>query len=360
MPSNKMAVARNILGRSNALFRILNRPRPLVGSLILALFATLWQVAAQQPSPDTGPLPKNVPPPAAQIASPGLQADQTYRLGSGDVVEIRVFNRPQLTRDAVRIDERGMIRMPLIDDELRASCRTGSELARDITIRYRKYLRNPQVDVFVKEYQSQPVAVVGAVNAPGRFQLRRPVRLMELLTFAGGPSEKGGKQVQVVHASGVASCESQAGASGEETAASFEAFSLRDIFHGDGTANPYVRPGDVITVPEAEQAFVVGNVVRPTTIALKETTTVTQAIAMAGGTMPDTKTDRVRIVRQTGAIKKEIFVDLKAIASRRSEDVALQANDIVEVPTSSGKRFLRTLTSAIMPAAARFPVRVIP
>lgn len=330
-------------------------PRFFPFGLLLALVAGLTQIAsAQQPTYES----RAVQPSGSENASNVSRPDQTYRLGPEDVLEIRVFNRPQLSRDAVRIDERGMIQMPLINQELQASCRTAAELAREIATRYAKYIRNPQVDVFVKEYQSQPVAVVGAVNAPGRFQLRRPVRLLDLLTFAGGPSEKGGRQVQVIHSSGVAGCAlDEASGDVEEN---LSAFDLRETLRGDAKANPFVKPGDVVTVPEAEQAFVVGNVVNPTTIALKETITITQAIAMAGGTMPDTKSDKVRIVRHTSSGKNVILVDLKAIANRKSEDIALLANDVVEVPVSGGKRFLRTLTGAILPNAARLPVRVIP
>jgi polysaccharide export outer membrane protein len=340
--------------------RTLTTQKFLGACLWLFSFASGQLVTAQQPVFDQAQQATVQNPSVSSDSQAGeLPLDQAYQLGPGDILEIRVFNRPQLTRDAVRIDERGMIQMPLIASELQASCRTVAELAREIASRYSKYLRNPQVDVFVKEYQSQPVAVVGAVNAPGRFQLRRPVRLLELLTFAGGPSEKGGRRVQVVHSSGTAKCESHAEVS-SESEASFQAFDLGETLRGDATANPYVRPGDVITVPEAEQAFIIGNVMRPMTIPLKESTTITQAIAMAGGTLPDTKSDRVRVVRQTSNGRKEILVDLKAIAKHRSEDIALQANDIVEVPTSAGKRFLRTLTSAIAPAVSRLPVRVIP
>jgi len=338
---------------------LLRAPRSVIACMWLALFAALGQDAAAQHPPDRAVSQTPVTQQTSDDAASSLQADQAYRLGPGDVLEIRVFDRPQLSRDAVRIDDRGMIRMPLIKDEMQASCLTGAELASEITARYSRYLRHPQVDIFVKEYQSQPVAVIGAVNAPGRFQLRRPVRLLELLTFAGGPSERGGKYVQVVHSSGVAQCESAADVS-VENGVGFEAYVLQDTLAGDARANPYVKPGDIITLPEAERAYVVGNVVRPITIPLKETTTLTQAIAMAGGTMPDTKQDRVRIVRQTSAGKKEIFVDLKAITSHRAEDVTLQANDIVDVPISGGRRFLRTLTGAIGPAASRLPVRVIP
>jgi polysaccharide export outer membrane protein len=335
-----------------------SRLRFFMGYLCL-VFATVLSVSAQPPTLDHKATPSQLTDSSSMTQKDQSSLAQTYILGPEDVLEIRVFNRPQLSRDAVRIDERGMIQMPLIAAELQASCRTVAQLAREITLAYAKYLRKPQVDVFVKEYQSQPVAVVGAVNAPGRFQLRRPARLLELLTFAGGPSEKGGRQVQVAHAVSATKCEIAAEGSGESET-TFEAFELGDTLRGDERANPFVRPGDVITVPEAQQAFIVGNITRPMSITLKEPTTITQAIAMAGGTMPDTKSDRVRIVRQTPAGRKEIIVDLNAIAKHRAEDPLLQANDIIDVPTSAGKRFLRTLTSAIAPAVSRLPVRVIP
>jgi polysaccharide export outer membrane protein len=285
-----------------------------------------------------------------------------YRIGPGDILDIRVFNRPQLSREAIRVDGRGMIRMPLIEDDIQAACRTESELAKELDNQYREYLRNPNVEVFVKEYQSQPVAVLGAVNAPGRFQLQRRIRLLELLSFAGGQAERAGGRINVVHTAEASVC-SEPAADGAlaETQGSFDSYNLNDMLRGDEKANPYARPGDIITVPESEVAFVVGNVLKPSTIPLKEPITVSHAIAMVGGVMPDTKSDKVRIVRQTpgSSAKTEIFVDLKAIDKRRAEDVVLQANDIVDVPTSGGKRFLRSLVSAIAPAISNAPVRVI-
>jgi len=132
--------------------------------------------------------------------------------------------------------------------------------------------------------------------------------------------------------------------------------------NGADEANPFVRPGDVVSIAEADQAYVVGNVLRPSAIPLKENITVSRAIAMSGGLMPDTKTERVRIVRQPpGSVAKtEIFVDLKAIDRRNAEDVVLQAGDIVDVPVSGGKRLLRSLISAVVPSIAQLPTRVIP
>lgn len=296
-------------------------------------------------------------------AVPSLEADNRYRIGAGDVLEIRVFNRPQLSRDAVRVEGNGMIRMPLLEGEIRAACLTESELSQEITRRYLEYQKNPQVDVFVKEFNSQPVAVIGAVTTPGRFQLQRRVRLLELLAFAGGPAERAGRTVQVIHNSPPMLCDLPASSSptSNSEASEVSSYKLNSLLQGDLRSNPFIRPGDVVTITEAEQVFVVGNVLKPSTIPLKEKITVSQAIAMAGGTLPDTQMERVRIVRQDAGrdSKTEIVVNLKAIRNQRAEDVALQANDIVEVPTASGKRFLRSLLNGIVPSAARLPIQVI-
>jgi polysaccharide export outer membrane protein len=291
------------------------------------------------------------------------RSDDRYRIGPGDVVDIRVFNKPQFSRDSVRVDSHGMIRMPLIQEEIKAACHTEEELAKEIATRYLEYLRNPQVDVFIRDYQSEPVAVLGAVRTPSRFQLQRRVRLLELLSHVGGPTENAGVSIQIVHTATASMCEpSGQNESGESDASVLDNYKLSDTLKGEDKANPYVRPGDVITVIEAEQAFVVGNVLRPSAIPLREKITVSRAIAMSGGTMPDTRSEQVRIVRQSpgSTAKTEIFVDLKAIDKQRAEDIALQPGDIVDVPASGGKRLLRSLLAAVVPTVAQLPTRVIP
>lgn len=294
----------------------------------------------------------------ATRASASSSLEDRYRIGVGDVLEVRVFNRPQLSREAVRVEGNGVIRMPLIETEIQAACRTESELAQEIARLYLEYQKNPQVDVFVKEYNSQPVAVMGAVNTPGRFQLQRRVRLLELLAFAGGPAERAGRNVQVIHNPPSFTCDQPAAGAEEIPVSSYK---LYDLMQGDARSNPFVRPGDVVTITEAEQAFVVGNVLKPSTIPLRDKVTVSQAIAMAGGTLPDTQSNRIRVVRNDPRTnsKMELVVDLKAVARHQSEDIALQANDIIEVPTAGGRRFLRNLLSGVLPSVARLPVQVI-
>ena len=202
--------------------------------------------------------------------------------------------------------------------------------------------------------------MIGAVRGPAQFKLQRPVRLSELLSFAGGPSDAAGQTVQVVHAGGASLCDQAAGANPEDNSG-FVSYNLEETLHALPESNPFVRPGDLIQVPAADQVFVLGNVLKPLAIPLKEPLTVSKAIAMAGGTAPSTKKDKVRIIRQLpGKGKQEIPVDLKAIEKNKAEDVALLANDIVDVPISGTKSILRSLLGTVVPSIGQLPVRVIP
>ena len=298
-------------------------------------------------------------PTAVKTSTPRTLGSERYRIGPGDVLEIRLYKLPDLSREALRVEESGTIRMPLIEQDIQAACRTEGELAKEIATRYLPLMRNPQVDVFVKEYHSRPVAVIGAVNTPGRFQLQKRIRLLDLLSFAGGPAERAGGNIQVVHSGSYSSCEPVRPGSTEGLGLSV--FKLNDTLAGHARSNPFVRPGDVITLLEVEQIYVLGNVMKPSNFPMRERITLSQAIAMAGGTLPDSANDRVRILRQKpdGINKEELVVNLKAISKRQAPDVVLQPNDIVEVPTANGRRLLRNILEGVVPGVARLPVRVI-
>jgi len=301
---------------------------------------------------------------AAANAQPAPSADTTaqsqrYRIGAGDVLDIRILNRPQLSREAVRVEGDGMIRMPLIDGEIPAKCKSEGELADDITKRYLKYYRNPHVDVFVKEYHAREVALIGAVNEQGRYQMQRRLRLLDLLSFAKGPSDKAGQTINIVRAPRTDVCENDGESASPD--GGFISLRLNDTLRGEAKANPYVQSGDIITIPEAEQVYVVGNVYSPKALPLKEPISVSRAIAMAGGPLRDSKTDKIHIVRQMpNGEKTELYVNLGAIAHKKAEDVMLQPNDIVEVSESSGKSLVRSLLGAVAPSMGQLPVRVIP
>jgi polysaccharide export outer membrane protein len=310
---------------------------------------------AQEQSPVSG-----VPTASAPVTS--VTEDTRYRIGPGDVLTILVRKAPELS-GPVRVDQRGMIRIPMIPGEIRAACRTEGELAAEITRLYLEYKNNPNVEVFVTEFQSRPVAIIGAVRSPGQFRLQRQVRLLELISLAGGPTERAGRTINLVHAGGPSICEKDAdvGANAEDQTLSM--FKLNDTFEGRDGANPVLRPGDIISLPEADQVFVVGYVYSPRPIPLKDKPiTVSGAIAMAGGPQPQASTSKVRIIRQgaDGVSKQEIPVDLKAILKLRAPDITLVPNDIVEVGSSTSKMLLNMLTGALPALATQGVVRAIP
>ena len=282
--------------------------------------------------------PASVAPPSP-AASNGINAasnttiDERYRIGPGDVLDIRVFNRPQLSRE-MRVDSNGLIQMPLIEGDIRAACMTENELSKQIATLYLRYQRNPYVTVFVKEYSSSPVAVIGAVDKPGRFQLTRRVRLLELLAFAGGPTEKAGGKIQIAHTGAINLCQTQ----DTQEKGVFDFYSLQDAMRGSKDDNPFVQPGDIISIPEADQAYVVGNVFKPQAVLLREPITVSRAIAMAGGALHATKMSGIRIIRSKkgGTDREVIAVNLDAINKQRAQDIIVEPNDVIEVPTDQG------------------------
>jgi polysaccharide export outer membrane protein len=350
----------------------------LLAALFVSGGVSLRAQQASDVSAATSPATTSTAGSRAEDARAVGSGDQ-YRIGARDVLTIRVTAPdiiPQFSSDAMEVNECGMI--PLLSvqneerNEVRAAGLTTNELQEQLRKFYTKYKRNPQVVVKVREYNSQPVAINGAVVRPGQFQLRRQVRLLELVQFhAGGPTEKAGGRVQIARMPALGMCEPRSASPSttaatvidEASAPSFLIFNLADTLKGDERSNPFLQPGDVITLPEASEAYVIGNVLRPGPVMLKEDKlTVTRAIAMVGGTMPDTKKGSVRIIRQdvNGANRQEIPVDLAAIDKHKAEDIALQPNDIIDVPASGGKRLLRSLVGTIAPAVGQLPVRVIP
>ena len=317
----------------------------IVGLVVLIATGSLCVVTAQDQKP---------------IASPAPQAER-YHIGAGDVLDIRVYNRPQLSREAVRVEGNGMIRMPLIEGEIQAACKTEGELAKEISTRYARYYKNLPVDVFIKEYHAREVALIGAVNEQGRYQMQRRIRLLELLTFAKGPSDKAGQTINIVRGPRVDVC-SQGSDSSSANQEALISLKLNDTLQGVESANPFVEAGDIVTIPDAEQVYVIGNVYAPRSLPLKETITVSRAIAMAGGPLRDSKTDKIHIVRRPAAsgMQSEFYVNLTAIARKKEDDLVLQPNDIIEVPESTGKSLMRSLMGAVAPTVSQVPIRVIP
>ncbi len=282
-------------------------------------------------------------------------SDGRYRIGRYDKIEVQVYRHPELNLLAT-IDEGGKIRLPRMEKEISVLCKTESEVQQEIVNGYKWYLREPFVNVVVREQNSQPFAVIGAVEKPGQFFLNRRIRLLELLAYAGGPNKLAGAKLQIARVGGFSSCEPSKTA--DEVADNqidqvFQQFKIRDTLEGKDAANPWMSPGDIVSVLDVEQAYVVGNVFKPEKIPLKEPVTISQAIAFAGGVLPATKKEMIRILRQEegSPVRREIIVNLKEIEAKRAADIVLLPNDIVDVPTDGRQKvkdgIVKALTNGI-------------
>lgn len=275
------------------------------------------------------------------------QANEKYRIGYQDTVEIQVFRHPELSQ-TVNVNPDGTILMPRLDKPIVAVCKTERELGETLATLYNKdYLRNPFVTVRVVNQLSQPFAVIGAVEKPGSFYLNRRIRLLELLAFAGGPkTDKAGAKIQVARVGNIAGCVENTESQNSDTV-EFLAFRTNDVMAGKD--NPWMQPGDIVSVLEAEEAYIVGNVKKPTKISLREPVTLTQAIAIAEGLNDTAKTDKVIIQRQASGTqtKTELAYNLKDINSKKIPDPQLQANDIVEISNDKTKSLINGFRDAM-------------
>lgn len=275
------------------------------------------------------------------------RGDDRYRIGFQDTLDVQVFRHPELSQ-TLSVNPDGTIRLFRIDNPIVAVCKTERELAYTIETLYKNYLRAPQVNVRAIEQRSQPFAVIGAVEKPGSFFLNKKVRLIQLISLAGGYDvEFAGMKIQVARIGNLAGCSEFENQSNEEKDVEFLTFNLNDVI--EGRQNPWMEPGDIVSVLKAEEAYVVGDVIEPTAIVLNGPTTLTQAIAMAKGLDKNARTNRVTIERQErgNPIKIELVFNLNDIRDKKSPDPQLQANDIVFVGTDKGKAFKRGIVDAL-------------
>lgn len=271
-------------------------------------------------------------------------------VGTGDLLHIEVFDVPELSRD-VRVGDAGDITYPLIPGKIQASGLTPFQLEEKIEhlLIENGLVTHPQVSVFVKEQNSQPVSVVGAVARPMVYQIVRPTTLLEVLSNAGGISDDAGSTVIITRSTPGAP--EDIGNPGEERQVGPKSqiitIRLQDLLEsGDSAYNIPVYGGDVISIPRAGIVYVSGaGVQQPGGYVLLshgDQITALKAIALAHGLSGFAKADDAVIFRPNPITGQNdvIPVHLKQIQSRKTEDVAMKSKDILYVPDSAGRRIL--------------------
>lgn len=327
-------------------------------TLLLLLFCLCLGVAWQQQARAQEQQQSASQPVTMQPTNVDAQGIRNYLLGPGDLLEIKFFQQPDLNTTA-EVDSDGNINsLPFIEKSIVARCRTEKDVQRDITAAYSKFLKSPQVSVRTIQRNSRPPAIVfGAVRQPSRVQMLRKVSLRELLSVSGGFTERTNGQIQILHTEpvmcpepGEKVAQDPVGPGGVEMP---QVYKISDLLAGNEEANPAIRPGDVVTVMEAEPVYITGSVTAPQPVFLREGLMLSNALAMVGGIRKEAKSNEVHIYRKKpGSPERELIkVDYDAIRKQKAKDVALQAYDVVEVPEAgllSGKRIVTTLTQGIL------------
>ena len=339
--------------------------------LVLVVCLAMVSVAAGQQPASGGQSGQSSPTPEVPVVQPGAQpagkaaqatvtvsetpsgsasqtpdttkdnADQTglVKLGPGDLIELNVYNVPELTTKA-RVSNSGDVYLPLVD-YVHVGGLTQEEAQTVIEKRLEEggFVRSPHVTIFVDEANSQGVTILGEVTKPGIYPDPADRKLYQVISEAGGFTASASRKIAVIRPNLPEAIR----------------VDLPRNLADDLAGNIEILPGDTINVPKAPIIYVVGDVGRPSGLLVDNgTLTVLQALALAGGTNRTAKMSGARIIRKGGPTgMTETHLELKKMLEAKVADVTLQGDDILFVPISAGKvAAARTMEAAISLATA--------
>ena len=274
-----------------------------------------------------------------------MGGDSAVRLGAGDLVEVSVYNVPELDTK-LRVSTSGDIYLPLINN-VHVAGLTLDEAEAVIERRLDRggFVKSPHVQIFVQEYNSEGASILGEVAKPANYPVLGDQKLFSLISAAGGLTDRAGKSATVTHR--------------DRTPITVPiSHNLEDHPESDIT----VLPGDIVTIRRADIVYVVGEVNRPSGFLMDSGhLSVLQAIALAGGTNSTAKLNGARIVRKGPSGLTIVPVQLKKLMEAKIGDLPMEADDILFVPTSSRKLMeARTAEAVVQMATAAGIVAIRP
>jgi polysaccharide export outer membrane protein len=284
----------------------------LVGLCSLQLLAQTPTAEAMQPATAND-----------AASSPRLLANSNVKLGIGDLIEISVFGVPDLSTK-IRIGGSGDVYLPLIA-YVHVEGLTTDEAQALIQKRLEDggFVRSPHVSIFVDESASQAITVLGEVIRPGAYPAIGERRLFDMISAAGGLTDKAGRSVTIEHRGNP-----------PERVQLQLALNLAE----DTQNNVDVFPGDMIFVSRAGIVYVVGEVNHPSGFLIEDNSlSVLKALALAGGSTRTSALSKTRILRKTPSGVQEIPVNLKKVLYAKAPDLPLVKGDILFIPGSAAK-----------------------
>lgn len=291
-----------------------------------------------------------------RVAQVSVMDYKDYKVGPEDLLEINFLDTDKLRTEA-RVNGQGEISLLLVKN-VQVAGLTPSEVGKKLSKLYREgdYLKDPNITVSVKEFRHQRVAVTGAVNKPDQYSLIGPRSLLEVLGMAGGLSEKAGETAHIIRP--------QKGTLRSQSASPRQSFSTdsetiivdlnRLLTKGAVDLNFLIQNGDVVFIPFAQTAYVLGSVTKPGGVFLKDNMTVSKAVSQAGGLHIMLSSYKATVLRMDDKGQRQIIpVNLDQIAKGNEADLPLKENDIVYVQESTIRRFLYDF-KMLMPGSVSF------
>lgn len=246
---------------------------------------------------------------------------QDYVLGEGDLLTISVFDNPDLTTQA-RVSGANKVNFPLVGEVEVGGFSVSEAEQRIAQLLSDGYILNPQVSIFILEYHSKRVTILGEVNKPGLYELSGNVTILELISKAGGLTQNAGENILIKR--------KDLGAVSPGTVKDpkdkYISISLKDLMEkGDLSLNESVQDGDSVFVNKGGFVYVTGEVKKPGAYTVTEGTTVMKAITLAGGLSDKAAPNRTVLIRKVDGVEKEMKVDMSFI---------VVPDDVVSVPES--------------------------
>lgn len=259
-----------------------------------------------------------------------------YRVGPGDILEVDVYDDPDLS-GLVTVQHSGDISFPLLGDVVIEGLTVKEVQAKLVELLARDYLVDPQVVVRVKEHRSQWVTLVGEVVRPGKYYLQGKKTMLDLLTEAGGFTTRASGEVIVSRLDQHQPRLFASDDGGDDRDGAVRIFLSPDqppSEQKEALSFP-LKSGDIVTATSTQFFFISGEVKRPGSYPVTAGLTVLQAVSVAGGLSKFGAKGKVEILRKTSDGNTErIKVDLEDIENGKKPDVPLRAEDIIKV----GKR----------------------
>ena len=290
-----------------------------------------------------------------------------YLVGPGDEITGKVLGEPQFDFVAT-LDIDGRIAVPFVEKPIMAKCKTENDLRMEITELLKKYLRSPQVAVRVSKRDSRPpVSIYGEVRGQSQqVNLTRRAFLLELISFAGGETDRSGGMVQVFRTRPPVCAEPGQADWGPTSADGVNVpsrmYSLAALRQGREEANPEILPGDIIVVQKAAPVYVTGEVIKPGEMNIPEGgLPLMQAVAMANGMTREAKIKDIKIYRRKPGVPEPqiIAANYDRIRKGQQKDVMLEPFDIVEVGKAN-KSFGQILMDMLTGLPNRIPIPIRP